>query len=55
MARFFLLPLILSVFWTLILFRFGKSMKDGRLGYYIIIGGSTFLIGFFSLMMYLTR
>ncbi|BEU02502.1 hypothetical protein OAG1_13020 [Agarivorans sp. OAG1] len=55
MVRFFLLPLLLTILWTLFLFHYGLSFKQGLKGYYWIIGISSALIGFFSLMIWLTH
>ncbi len=55
MVRFFLVPLLLTILWTLFLFHYGLSFKQGRKGYYWIIAISSLLIGFFGVMMWLTR
>ena len=55
MARMFLLPLILSLVWWAFLHYNGLSIKQGAKGFYWIIGLSSFLAAFFTLMIYLTR
>ncbi len=55
MARMFLIPLVLSLLWWVFLRVNGLSIRQGAKGFYLIIGLSAFFIGFFSLMIYLTR
>ncbi|GLP96820.1 hypothetical protein [Paraferrimonas sedimenticola] len=55
MTRLFLIPLIICIGWTLFLLANGWSIEQGKKGYFIIIGASTAIIGFLSLMLWLTQ
>ncbi|MCE2596238.1 hypothetical protein K6Y31_15630 [Motilimonas cestriensis] len=55
MARMFLIPLVISLLWLGFLHYNGLSIKQGAKGFYWIAGLSAFLIGFFTLMLHLTR
>ncbi len=55
MIRFFLIPLILSILWFAFLQYNGYSLQQGKKGFYVIIGGTSAVIAFLTLMMYLTN
>jgi len=55
MFKFFLLPLILSILWLGFLQYNNWSIQQGKKGFIYIIGGTTAIIAFFSLMIFLTR
>lgn len=52
---FFLLPIIMCLFWWQYLKSKGCSVKDGIKGFAYIIGFNAVLIGFFVMMLFLTR
>ncbi|QUM82337.1 hypothetical protein HWV01_19625 [Moritella sp. 5] len=55
MFKFFLLPLVLSILWFGFLQYNNWSIQQGKKGFIYIIGGTTGIIAFLSLMIYLTR
>lgn len=55
MSRLFLIPLILCIAWLLISQQLKMPFTKAKKGYYWIIGLSAVLIGFISLMLWLTQ
>ncbi|WP_198419023.1 hypothetical protein [Motilimonas pumila] len=55
MTRLFLIPLVISLLWWGFLQYHGFTLKQGAKGFYFIIGLSALVLGFFSLMIHLTR
>ena len=55
MFKFFLLPLILSILWFAFLQYNDWTIQQGKKGFIYIICGTSAIIAFLSLMMYLTR
>ncbi|WP_174216927.1 hypothetical protein [Moritella yayanosii] len=55
MFKFFLLPLLLSILWFAFLQYNDRTIQQGKKGFLYIIGGTTTLIAFFSLMIFLTQ
>lgn len=55
MARMFLIPLLLSLAWWVFLRYFQIPLKQGAKGFYWIIGLSSALIAFLTLMISLTH
>ncbi|MBB6056955.1 hypothetical protein [Tolumonas osonensis] len=55
MARLFLLPFLLALGWTLWLVYNQIPFSQGRKGYYWIIAGTGVMVGFFTLMLWITR
>ena len=55
MFKFFLLPLLLSILWFAFLQYNNWTIQQGKKGFIYIIAGTTAMIAFLSLMMYLTR
>jgi len=52
---FFLLPVIMCFVWWWYLNNHGYSLKEGLKGFGYILAFNTLIIGFFSLMIYVTR
>lgn len=50
----FLLPILLCLGWIYFLRSNGVSLKQGKKGFIYILVFSSFVLGFFVLMMYLT-
>lgn len=55
MLPLFLIPLILSILWFTFLQYNGLTLQQGKKGFYYIIGGTSMVIAFLTLMMYLTN
>lgn len=55
MRFLFLIPLLLCFSWWLYLRANNWSFEQGKKGYLAIIGFSTFIGGFFTLMLFLTN
>jgi len=55
MFKFFLLPLLLSILWFAFLQYNNWTIQQGRKGFIYIIFGTSAMIAFLSLMMFVTR
>ncbi|MBE0362877.1 hypothetical protein PULV_a0466 [Pseudoalteromonas ulvae UL12] len=51
----FLLPIILCLAWYFFLKANNVTMKEGRKGFFYILAFSAILLGFFSMMIYITQ
>lgn len=53
-SRLFLIPIVLSLLWCLYLTMNGYRIEQGKKGFIGIFIFSTLILGFFSLMIWLT-
>ncbi|NRA61529.1 MAG: hypothetical protein HRU25_11580 [Psychrobium sp.] len=53
-TRIFLLPIILCLMWALYLNANGWSLRQGKKGFFVILGVSGVIGGYLSLMLWLT-
>ncbi|WP_298444631.1 hypothetical protein [uncultured Ferrimonas sp.] len=53
-ARLFLIPLVLCLLWTVYLRSKGYRIKQGQQGYIYILSFSGAILGFMTLMLWLT-
>ncbi|MCG7570237.1 hypothetical protein MHM89_09870 [Pseudoalteromonas sp. CNC9-20] len=51
----FILPILLCLLWWLFLHYNGIPLKQGRKGFVYIVAFSTLVLGFFTLMLFVTN
>jgi hypothetical protein len=51
----FLLPIVLCLLWFFFLKQNNLSVKQGKKGFLYILGFSGFILGFFTLMIFVTN